>query len=317
MPTTRATLTARPLPADTLPRAFLLFAPGINANYNADATGDPQPVFTARSAARLREAAERKGSDFYVDLEHLSLKSRAPGSTDAMAWFRVEVRPDGSCWAVNVRWTPEGARRLRALSQRYISPVFYFDRETGEVTEFVGVALTSDPATYGAAPLVAASRTPVPRLRLDALSARVPAELKIAFAVLAHKQGMTVSAGLRRLVERADAAMLARSKPSDLVRLCQLLGIPTVSTPEEIRDALEDFLAELPPGSPGSAAPDVPADPTVGTADPPKPKTSDPVAAARLGMTVARMGPVERDRYLRIQENFARNRRAQARRLRA
>lgn len=152
---------ARPveISGEALPAEFQLFSPGVNANYNADANGEPQPVFTAKSAERVRQAAALKGSDYFVDLEHASVKNpRAPGSTDAMAWFKVEVRPDGSAWAVNVRWTPEGARRLKALSQRYVSPVFYFDRETGEVTEFCGVALTSDPATYGAAPLVAAAR---------------------------------------------------------------------------------------------------------------------------------------------------------------
>jgi phage I-like protein len=150
----------RPIEAngDAPPSEFLLFSPGQNANYNADRKGEPQPVFTRRSAARVREAAALKASDYFVDLEHAAVRSDAPGSTDAMAWFRVEVRPDGSCWAVNVRWTPEGERRLKALSQRYISPVFYFDRDTGEVTEFCGCALTSDPATYGAAPLVAARR---------------------------------------------------------------------------------------------------------------------------------------------------------------
>lgn len=145
---------------DALPSEFLLFSPGVNPNYNADKQGEPQPVFTARSALAVRNAAARKGSDYFLDLEHASIKSRAPGATDAMAWFRLEVRPDGSCWAVNVRWTPEGARRLRALSQRYISPVFYFDPDTGEVQEFCGAALTSDPATYEAAPLVAAARLP-------------------------------------------------------------------------------------------------------------------------------------------------------------
>lgn len=172
---------------DTLPSEFLLFSPGENANYNSDAQGEAQPVFTARSARLVQDLAARKASDYFVDLEHASLRNpKDRAATDALAWFRLEVRPDGSCWAVNVRWTPEGERRLRAKSQRYVSPVFYFDRETGEITEFCGVALTSDPATYGAAPLVAASRLqnvnePVRAAALTVL--RAVAEARLARAL--------------------------------------------------------------------------------------------------------------------------------------
>lgn len=145
-----------------LPTEFQLFAAGENPNYNADAQGLPQPVFTARSAKTLQADAARKGTDYFMDLEHASVdektKRARSDATDAMCWFQIQTRADGSAWAVNVRWTPEGERRLRAKSQRYISPVFYFDGETGEITEFCNCALTSDPATYGIAPLVAASR---------------------------------------------------------------------------------------------------------------------------------------------------------------
>jgi phage I-like protein len=142
---------------DALPTEFCLFVPGENPNYNADAKGQPTPVFTADSAKRVQADSQRKGTDYFLDLEHASLEKNRADATDSMCWFNVEVRPDGSAWAVNLRWTPEGERRLRGKLQRYTSPVFTFDTETGEIVEFVGCALTSDPATYGIAPLVAAS----------------------------------------------------------------------------------------------------------------------------------------------------------------
>jgi phage I-like protein len=173
-----ATCASQPLAVvdgEPLPTEFLIFAPGENPNANNDAKGQPTPVFTARSAKWLQQDAARKGTDYLADLAHSSIdpeakKARAD-ATDAMAWYQVEVRPDGSCWAVNVRWSAEGERRLRAKLQRYTSPVFFFDAETGEITEFVNVALCSDPATYGNAPLVAASREPVARANARATPA--------------------------------------------------------------------------------------------------------------------------------------------------
>jgi hypothetical protein len=311
---TLAKLTSRPLPSDELPTSFLLFSPGANANYNADRQGEPHPKFTARSAARVRDAAARKASDYFLDLEHASLRSDgAPGSTDAMAWFSVDLRADGSCWAVNVRWTPEGARRLRAKSQRFVSPVFRYS-DTGEVTELVGCALTSDPATYGAAPLVAASRKPAP-IRSAVLSTKVPAVTRVAFGLLALQHNVTPSALLRRLVERADwlgadrVATLARS-PADLETLLDLLDLDRGATPDQIVAAVEAFLESLPAGVPASAAPDVPTDAAADSPDPPKP---DPVAAARHAMRVAAMDPIQRDRFLRSTLSMARDRAAQLR----
>lgn len=92
-----------------------------------------------------------------VDLEHQALGDpHRADSADARAWFSLELRA-GELWAVDVQWTPDGARRLAEKTQAYISPAFLAD-DSGRVTSLINVALVAMPATHHAAPLVAASR---------------------------------------------------------------------------------------------------------------------------------------------------------------
>lgn len=255
---------------DTLPSEFLLFAAGENPNYNSEKQGEAQPIFTPRSAEALQNQAARKGSDYFLDLEHSSMRTRAPGSTDAMAWFRLETRPDGSCWAVAVRWTPEGARRLRAASQRYVSPVFYFDRETGEVTEFVGCALTSDPATYDAAPLVAASR-------FQNVNARVTHSALTVLRAVAE-------ARLTRGVMSMDPALGKK-----------ILDAIAADDPKAALELLREIATTLISGASDAAATDTPAEPTASTADPPQPDPNAPPAQQSRSADDDRIAVLERE----------------------
>ncbi len=136
------------------PTEFLLFKAGVNETSKGPA------LFDAQAAEMVMATYRREGHDLMIDLEHYAtdrdaklLKSDA---TDAMAWFSLEVR-NGELWAANVRWTPEGERRLRARSQRFTSPAFHGDTKTRRVVDLVNVALCSMPATFSALPLVAAS----------------------------------------------------------------------------------------------------------------------------------------------------------------
>ena len=92
------------------------------------------------------------GVDLAIDLEHQMLECEIPAdptARDARGWCGLEVRPDGSLWAINVQWTEDGAARLKGKRQRYISPAFSFDMETRQVLELTNIALVSMPATEG------------------------------------------------------------------------------------------------------------------------------------------------------------------------
>lgn len=136
-----------------LPTEFRIFKAGANV------TSKGTTIFDAKAAEDVMREYAEKGVDLMIDLEHHwsdnSAQARSDAA-DARGWFNLEVR-NGELWAVNVRWTPDGARRLTEKTQRYISPLFYERKDDQRVAWLVNVALVSNPATYGAEPLVAAS----------------------------------------------------------------------------------------------------------------------------------------------------------------
>lgn len=141
---------------DSLPTEFRIFRRGKND------TDKGIFVFDDDSAKSVMEAYKRAGTDLMIDLNHQSLEASAnplsrEDAGDARGWFSLAIR-DGDLWAENVRWTDDGADRLRNKKQRYISPTFYSDDSNGRVLEVINAALTALPATYAPHELVAASR---------------------------------------------------------------------------------------------------------------------------------------------------------------
>ncbi len=118
-------------------------------------TSNGYDVLFDDAAARAVMAAYRAhGVDVMIDLEHLSLDDRSPNhDPDARGWCHLELR-NGELWAVNVRWTSDGARRLQERTQRYMSPAFALDDEN-RPTRVFNLALVAMPGTDATAPLAA------------------------------------------------------------------------------------------------------------------------------------------------------------------
>jgi phage I-like protein len=138
---------------ETPPTEFRIFKAGLNTYTKGEFN------FTAASAARIMADYRQCGVDMMIDLEHESIIGEPvrPDSRDARGWYGLEMR-GAELWAVNVRWTPDGARRLAEKTQRYISATFGVNRETNEIVDLVNCALVGMPATHEAPALVAASR---------------------------------------------------------------------------------------------------------------------------------------------------------------
>lgn len=139
-----------------LPTEFRIFREGLNETDNGPVT------FDAAAAAAVMEAYRAHGVDLQIDLEHLSV---APAlvtgdarnfDPDARGWCQLELR-GGELWAVNVTWTEDGAARLRARKQRYVSPAIRFDGDR-RVVKILNLAITGMPATHEAVALVASAR---------------------------------------------------------------------------------------------------------------------------------------------------------------
>lgn len=137
----------------SLPTEFRLFTAGWNE------TSKGNFLFDHKAAAETMAAYKARGVDLAIDLEHQMLDSAIadPTARDARGWCNLEVRADGSLWAINVKWTPDGAARLTEKRQRYVSPAFSVDGETQRITLIFNIAITATPATHGTPALVAAN----------------------------------------------------------------------------------------------------------------------------------------------------------------
>lgn len=136
-----------------LPSEFRLFVRGWNETENG------RYLFDDEAAAAVMAAYREWGVDLAIDLEHQMLGDAGtdPTARDARGWCKLELRADGSLWAVDVKWTPDGAARLSEKRQRYVSPAFQIDPETKRVEKVLNVAITAMPATHQTPALVAAS----------------------------------------------------------------------------------------------------------------------------------------------------------------
>ena len=141
---------------DKLPTEVRLFAAGWNE------TSKGEFLFDDAAAESVMAAFERHGVDVQIDLEHLSVAAAEVSGDgrnfdpDARGWCRLELR-DGALWAVGISWTPDGTQRLRERRQRYFSPAFETD-DNERIVEIYNIAMTANPATHDAVPLVASRR---------------------------------------------------------------------------------------------------------------------------------------------------------------
>ncbi|HVW28102.1 MAG TPA: phage protease [Polyangiaceae bacterium] len=245
--------------ATTPPTEFRLFKYGVNE------TAKGPVLFDATAANEVMAAYEQHGVDLMIDLEHQSLEAPVRAdSFDARGWFQLELRSDGSLWAVNVRWTPDGARRLAEKTQRYISPAFYTG-ENGRVEELINVAICAMPATHGALPLVAASRLGTHTSRM--VGTRLPNNAADAFAKLASSRGLTVGGLLRKIVlaTTPNSPMPPIEAAKMIEAVAVALGMQKDSTAAEIVAVFDQLIAAL--GGAGATGDVPPADPTADSAD--------------------------------------------------
>jgi hypothetical protein len=210
----RCAFALEPAADGALPTEFRVFKAGVNQTTKGDLLFDDQ------AAADVMARYAREGVDLIVDLNHDSVEPAAlaarSDASDARGWFQLELRA-GELWAVNVRWTPDGARRLTEKTQRYISPVSMYDAGTMRVCSLLNVAMCAMPATLGAVPLVAATKAPscTPKRRMQRYSKAhmSPELLKKILAAIA--EGKDESGLLGEIVAAAAGAETSEPAGAD------------------------------------------------------------------------------------------------------
>jgi phage I-like protein len=144
---------------DAAPASFRLMPIGLFRS--DDGSGRPKGLAGWRldEPTARRIAAGKRGSLRVIDYEHQTLLAADNGQpAPAAGWIGgLEVRPDG-LYANAVEWTARAAALIASREYRYISPVFSYDRKTGEVRSVHSAALTNTPALDGLTDLAAQSQ---------------------------------------------------------------------------------------------------------------------------------------------------------------
>lgn len=177
-------------------------------------------------AERVIEATRRAagGTDIMIDYDHQSYfgaKDGVGGTAPAAGWMRPQdlTADDSGIWA-SVEWTPAAAAALKDRAWRYISPLFRFDPETGDVLQLVNAGLVNQPAITALAAVASAdlARDPAPETQMD---------LSRIAAALGLPDGATeedILAAIAALGERAVAAAVPPA--ADLAAAAAALGLP-------------------------------------------------------------------------------------------
>lgn len=273
------------------PTEFKLFAAGPNP------TSKGVFIFDAAAARSVMAAFKSHGVDLPIDLEHLSLsdpsQSARTDGADARGWFKLAVKADGSLWAVDVRWTPDGERRLRDRTQRYISPAFCTEQVKGggeRVLSVTNCALCAMPATHNAAALVAASRSRV-------LSARVTPEAFARVRAIAAARRTTVTVLLHGAIATLGAAAWVAPTKEMIARLDALvsaLGLEKDSAASDILDAIGAILA-------ATQTPDLPGDdPVTQMPDPPPASALSRLSAADQAVAARLTNPAQKALFIEL-----------------
>lgn len=173
-------------------------------------------LFDDQAAASVMAGYQQHGVDLMIDYDHAALAAPAVRAI-AAGWFNLEMR-NGELWAVNVRWTPDGAEHLSKGEYRYFSPLFNAEEKTGRITDVIDNALTNTPAIDNLPALVAAST--------HAKESEMDPELKKAQDRVAE---------LERQSAAKDDEIRALKGQTVAVALSTTLGLSTGAAPEQIR----------------------------------------------------------------------------------
>lgn len=107
-------------------------------------------------AARVIERFNARKNPAVIDYEHQTQLAETNGQpAPAAGWIRSLQWQEGSgLWAV-VEFTARASKHISDGEYRYVSPVFFYDVDTGEVLAILMAAITNSPAIDGMAALEA------------------------------------------------------------------------------------------------------------------------------------------------------------------
>lgn len=127
-----------------------ILPPGVFRSIDGRPAGLTGWKIDAAIAARIvADLASR--DDLVIDYEHQTLLTKQNGQpAPAAGWFRRVLWREGQgLFAADVKWTDKARRMIAAREYRYISPVFSYSSDTGQVERLLALGLTNNPALSG------------------------------------------------------------------------------------------------------------------------------------------------------------------------
>jgi len=108
-------------------------------------------ICTAEVAQRLIAQANADARRIVIDYEHQTLNAEKNGQPAPAAGFfkQMDWREGNGLFAIDTDWTDRARQMIGAREYIYLSPVFTYDRHTGEVLQILHAALTNFPALDG------------------------------------------------------------------------------------------------------------------------------------------------------------------------
>jgi len=138
-----------------------------------------------------------------VDYDHQLIHTVRNGQpAPAAGWITdLEARKDG-IWGL-IEWTAKAAAHLAAREYRYISPYFYWARDSGEISRIVNAGLTNNPALE----MAALANTQMENMQN---MEEIEGELRSLLNLAADAPGDAILEAVRGLSSTASAAASAR-----------------------------------------------------------------------------------------------------------
>lgn len=115
----------------------------------------------ASIAQKLIALSASRKTDLVICYEHQDIRSKDNGKpAPAAGWIpnSLEWREGRGLFGTNITWTTVARDEIASKQYRYISTVFWYDRDSGEVLEILSVALTNTPGLDGLDALAALVR---------------------------------------------------------------------------------------------------------------------------------------------------------------
>ncbi len=100
------------------------------------------------NALSIIQKVRTRSKPLLIDYEHQTLNTTMNGKpAPAAGWIGDLEWKDGmGIFAIGTDWTEKAQAFLRAKEYRYISPVFTYNKNTGDILDILHIALTNNPA---------------------------------------------------------------------------------------------------------------------------------------------------------------------------